>query len=259
MNTYSLASLARSTSRRRRPRGRTWLALIGLLLVCAAVGIVLMIQSTAAAPPAPAGTAPAAIAPAATPLTPPSQAAPAEATTSITLRRGDTLWSVARRHHTTVADLQSLNQLGTSTLIRAGRQLRVPADAAPATQLPPARTAVTTRTHPAVSHRSTRPASATPTSGEATARQTAATLFGREYDCAANIITRESGWNAHATNPRSGAYGLAQALPGSKMARSGANWHDDAATQLTWMREYVTTRYGGACPAWTFWQAHHWY
>ena len=84
-------------------------------------------------------------------------------------------------------------------------------------------------------------------------------MFGTGYGCAANIITRESGWNPHATNPSSGAYGLGQALPAGKMATAGPDWRDNPATQLAWMKTYVDTRYGGACPAWAWWQAHHWY
>jgi hypothetical protein len=91
-------------------------------------------------------------------------------------------------------------------------------------------------------------------------RAQAQAVFGAGYGCAANIITRESGWNPHATNPGPGhAYGLPQALPGDKMAAAGPDWRDNPATQLSWMKTYVDTRYGGACPAWTWWQAHHWY
>ncbi|MEU5599241.1 NlpC/P60 family protein [Streptomyces sp. NPDC020298] len=91
------------------------------------------------------------------------------------------------------------------------------------------------------------------------ARKAAVTVFGSQYSCAANIITRESGWKVTAANPVSGAYGLAQALPGSKMARYGTDWPTSPTTQLRWMRAYVNARYGSACNAWTFWQTHHWY
>jgi hypothetical protein len=90
-------------------------------------------------------------------------------------------------------------------------------------------------------------------------RVQAATVFGTEYGCAANIITRESGWRVNAQNPSSSAYGLPQALPGSKMAAAGPDWRTNPTTQLSWMKTYVDQRYGGACPAWSWWQAHHWY
>jgi hypothetical protein len=84
-------------------------------------------------------------------------------------------------------------------------------------------------------------------------------VFGSSYSCAAFIIERESGWNVYAENPSSGAYGLPQALPGSKMASAGPDWQSDAMTQLLWMRSYVDVSYGGACGAMAFWEGHGWY
>ena len=73
------------------------------------------------------------------------------------------------------------------------------------------------------------------------------------------IISHESGWNVSATNPSSGAYGLGQALPGSKMASAGADWQTNATTQIKWALGYMDSRYGSPNAAWTFWQAHNWY
>lgn len=84
-------------------------------------------------------------------------------------------------------------------------------------------------------------------------------IFGPQAGCASAIVSRESGWNVHAANPSSGAYGLPQALPGSKMASAGPDWRDNPATQLRWMRSYVDSVYGGACAAWSFWQGHSYY
>ena len=89
-------------------------------------------------------------------------------------------------------------------------------------------------------------------------RSAAAAVFGSEYQCAANIISRESGWSVTAENP-SGAYGLPQALPGWKMASFGADWRTNPVTQLRWMRSYLDSRYGGACAGWDFWKSHGWY
>lgn len=72
------------------------------------------------------------------------------------------------------------------------------------------------------------------------------------------IVTHESGWNPHATNPSSGAYGLPQALPASKLAAAGRDWRDNPITQLKWMKNYVS-RYGGGPGAAAFWRSHHWY
>src|SRR5699024_2323822 len=80
-----------------------------------------------------------------------------------------------------------------------------------------------------------------------------------EYAAINYIVSRESGWNYRATNPGSGAYGLPQSLPGSKMASAGGDWRSNPITQLRWMRSYVKSRYGGANGAYAFWQRNHWY
>ncbi|WP_235215313.1 aggregation-promoting factor C-terminal-like domain-containing protein [Phaeacidiphilus oryzae] len=73
------------------------------------------------------------------------------------------------------------------------------------------------------------------------------------------IISHESGWNVYATNASSGAYGLGQALPGSKMASAGSDWQTSAATQIKWALSYMNDRYGSPNAAWSFWQANNWY
>ena len=73
------------------------------------------------------------------------------------------------------------------------------------------------------------------------------------------IISHESGWNVTATNPTSGAYGLAQSLPGNKMASAGADWQTNASTQITWALNYMNTTYGSPTQAWSFWQNNSWY
>jgi hypothetical protein len=80
-----------------------------------------------------------------------------------------------------------------------------------------------------------------------------------QYVCFSNIVERESGWNATATNASSGAYGLVQALPGSKMASAGADWRTNPATQIRWGLNYMNSRYGSPCGAWEYWQVHHSY
>ncbi|WP_101256851.1 transglycosylase SLT domain-containing protein [Streptomyces barkulensis] len=80
-----------------------------------------------------------------------------------------------------------------------------------------------------------------------------------QFQCFSNIVERESGWNYKAQNPSSGAYGLVQALPGSKMASAGADWQTNPATQIKWGLNYMNDRYGSPCGAWEFWQANHWY
>jgi LysM repeat protein len=80
-----------------------------------------------------------------------------------------------------------------------------------------------------------------------------------QFGCFSEIISHESGWNVHAVNPGSGAYGLAQALPGWKMASAGSDWRNDATTQIRWALDYMDSRYGSPCDAWNFWQDHRWY
>ncbi len=73
------------------------------------------------------------------------------------------------------------------------------------------------------------------------------------------IINRESSWNPSATNPSSGAYGLCQALPGSKMASAGSDWRTNIETQAKWCDNYVTGRYGSWSGARAFWDRNHWF
>jgi hypothetical protein len=70
-----------------------------------------------------------------------------------------------------------------------------------------------------------------------------------EFGCLVNLWNRESGWNAHAANP-SGAYGIPQALPGSKMGAAGGDWQNDYRTQIRWGIGYIAGRYGSPCGAW---------
>jgi len=70
---------------------------------------------------------------------------------------------------------------------------------------------------------------------------------------------RESGWNKYAYNPYSGAYGIPQALPGSKMASAGPNWRSNASTQIRWGLRYIRARYGSPRRAWNHSQATGWY
>ena len=81
-----------------------------------------------------------------------------------------------------------------------------------------------------------------------------------EADLAAaiDLIYHESGCRVNATNASSGAYGIPQALPGSKMASAGADWETNPVTQIRWMAGYVK-RYGGWQGAIQFWYAHGWY
>ncbi|MFF0592824.1 aggregation-promoting factor C-terminal-like domain-containing protein [Streptomyces antibioticus] len=76
-----------------------------------------------------------------------------------------------------------------------------------------------------------------------------------QFQCFSNIVDHESTWNYRAVNPSSGAYGLVQAYPGSKMSSAGADWRTNPATQIKWGLNYMNERYGSPCDAWAFWQA----
>lgn len=71
-----------------------------------------------------------------------------------------------------------------------------------------------------------------------------------QFGCLDSLWQRESGWNPYASNPASGAYGIPQAVPGSKMASAGSDWATDAATQIRWGLEYIRATYGSPCAAW---------
>jgi len=84
-------------------------------------------------------------------------------------------------------------------------------------------------------------------------------MSSAEFGCLDNIWSQESGWNIHADNPSSSAYGIPQALPGSKMSAAGPDWANNAETQIRWGLGYIRDRYGSACGAWGFKSGHGWY
>ena len=79
--------------------------------------------------------------------------------------------------------------------------------------------------------------------GSHTDWMSAAGIPAGDHGIANAIIGQESGWRVNATNRSSGAYGIPQALPGSKMASAGADWQTNPITQLKWMNSYVIGRY----------------
>jgi hypothetical protein len=80
-----------------------------------------------------------------------------------------------------------------------------------------------------------------------------------QFSCLDALWVQESGWNVYAENPSSGAYGIPQALPASKMASAGADWQSDAATQISWGLGYIRAMYGSPCAAWGHEEAADWY
>jgi len=83
--------------------------------------------------------------------------------------------------------------------------------------------------------------------------------FGTDqWGCLDALWNQESGWRYNAENA-SGAYGIPQALPGSKMASAGPDWQTNPTTQIKWGLGYIQERYGTPCAAWANEQAYGWY
>ena len=80
-----------------------------------------------------------------------------------------------------------------------------------------------------------------------------------QFSCLVALWNKESGWRVNAANSSSGAYGIPQALPGSKMGSAGSDWATNPATQITWGLGYISGRYGTPCGAWGHSQAVGWY
>jgi hypothetical protein len=87
----------------------------------------------------------------------------------------------------------------------------------------------------------------------------AARGWSGQFGCLNALWQRESGWNPRARNASSGAFGIPQALPGSKMASAGADWRTNPVTQIRWGLSYIASRYGSPCGAWAHSQATGWY
>lgn len=80
-----------------------------------------------------------------------------------------------------------------------------------------------------------------------------------QFACLLQLWNKESGWRIDAENTSSGAYGIPQALPGSKMASIAADWRTNPATQITWGLNYIAGRYSTPCGAWSSFQSKGWY
>jgi hypothetical protein len=107
------------------------------------------------------------------------------------------------------------------------------------------------------------PAAAVPDPGSAQAYAAGAVASrgwgDDQFNCLVSLWSRESGWRVNASNSGSGAYGIPQALPGSKMASAGSDWETNAATQIEWGLGYISGRYGSPCGAWAHSEDAGWY
>ena len=80
-----------------------------------------------------------------------------------------------------------------------------------------------------------------------------------DFECLVKLWNKESGWNPNAYNSRSGAYGIPQALPGSKMASAGSDYQTNYKTQINWGLGYINSRYGNPQNAWNHALSTGWY
>ena len=81
----------------------------------------------------------------------------------------------------------------------------------------------------------------------------------RQFTCLDNLWTKESKWNYKARNKSSGAHGIAQALPATKMEIIGTDWRTNPVTQITWGLKYIEERYEYPCRAWSKSKRSNWY
>jgi len=97
---------------------------------------------------------------------------------------------------------------------------------------------------------------------KAVARQIIAQKYrwsDRQFTCLDNLWTKESHWNYKARNKTSGAHGIAQALPATKMEIVGTDWRTNPVTQITWGLKYIQERYEYPCKAWSKSKRSNWY
>ena len=102
----------------------------------------------------------------------------------------------------------------------------------------------------------------TPEGARAVARTMAAEKYGwgaDQFAALEKLWQKESGWSYTAYNASSGATGIPQSLPGSKMATAGADWETNAATQIAWGLDYIARGYGSPSAAWAHSQSMNWY
>lgn len=80
-----------------------------------------------------------------------------------------------------------------------------------------------------------------------------------DYQALVNLWTRESDWDADAHNRNSGAHGIPQSLPASKMSSEGSDYYTNGYTQIRWGLKYIKERYGSPSAAWQHFQNKNWY
>lgn len=149
-----------------------------------------------------------------------------------------------------------------SFTVSSGSRQTVTRDSVSAKAVPLVSAPATTSSSATAEASTSAPAAGTPDPGSAQAialQILQARGMGQDqFSCLVSLWDRESGWNVYA-HSGSGAYGIPQALPGSKMSSSGPDWQSNPATQITWGLNYISGRYSTPCGAWAHSQATGWY
>jgi hypothetical protein len=243
------------------------------LIIVAAVGTLMVVTAASAAAASPSGSAPASGAPS------------GAAFSAITTRSGQTVAGRgtqqshrAARRFSLIADLQAMATMLASQRA-AAHQAAVAQGVKRQTQakLTAKREAARKAAQQApAQQRSGQQRSGQQRSGQQPAASSAPTASGSpqsiaqamlgsfgwsasQYSCLDPLWAGESGWSVTASNPSTGAYGIPQAMPASKMASAGPNWRTSAATQIRWGLDYIKSTYGSPCAAWSHEEADGWY
>ena len=184
---------------------------------------------------------------AAAPDGPASKAAPPRPAAGVALDASDATRQVAHEK-VGLAALEQDRLVAEARRAAARREARRRAAARRAAELAAARQA---------QQQSAANSASAPAAPSGSPQQIAAAMLGSfgwssgQFGCLQSLWNAESGWNPSATNPTSGAYGIPQALPGSKMASAGADWQTNPATQIKWGLGYIKQVYGSPCAAWS--------
>ena len=194
---------------------------------------------------------------AAAPDAPASKAAPSRPAAAAAVSASDATRQVARmKIHLAVLEKHRLaTEAAEARRAAARREARRRAAARRAAELAAARKA----------QQQTGNSASAPAAPTGSPQQIAAAMLGSfgwssgEFGCLQSLWNAESGWNPSASNPISGAYGIPQALPGSKMASAGPDWQTNPATQIKWGLGYIKQVYGSPCAAWSHEQSTGWY
>lgn len=121
---------------------------------------------------------------------------------------------------------------------------------------------ITSRGSSTTRQSSTQKSSGTKAEYQAYAKDLCLNTYGwteNDFNCLVKLWNRESGWNPNAHNSSSGAHGIPQSLPASKMSSEGADYYTNGETQIRWGLKYIKNRYGNPSNAWAHSQKKGWY